>query len=474
VTVRTRDLEGAGWIQAYTTQGKWEVIFFSPSGSFTFQERLPFHAWHCDPPNGTDGCVALLQAGDNKGYLNVAGRTNGKFAVCTGDYHQKIGRKHCGERAFVEVDAASPVTIPLSRNQTSGPTSTDFPLDAGIYYEWKGDPWSRLVTASHVTHPDADNYNPPEDDGQITSHWYERAYTPGGYNTVSPLSAANFSVDLGACSIFFPWEWQDRLQDDLWTQAIGVKTGNRGFAEIMLDGIIENAKPNEGVLRDVLLFFDAVGSIVPRTDVSPEFHLSFGGASNATVPAHNEVYICLKTYFTASNVLDESVDDWYRWDQGLLGGLVELFNIGECHERPASAFYCGSIGIGTDQNGYFRIDPDVVVNMQDYGVFKPLCNNQFIPRFKGYIKDGIRTVGRQNLSDGVNDFVQAMNQNLGIKIRALWPTATGIYIVTAHSLEDPQYGVGNCLSDIEKKAATMPKIQPSVGKTFGTRGIRRF
>jgi hypothetical protein len=204
---------------------------------------------------------------------------------------------------------------------------------------------------------------------------------------VTPLSDANFSVDLGACSIFFPWEWKDRLQGDLlWTPSIGKATDNRGFAEMMLDEIIKKTKPEEGVLRDVILFLDAVGLVKPRTDVSPEFHMSFGPTSNVTIPGHNEVYICLKTYFTVSNVIDETVDDWYRWDQGLLGGLVELFNIGECHERPASAFYCGSIGIGPDQQGYFSIDPDVVINMQDYSVFKPLCNNQFIPKFKSYLR----------------------------------------------------------------------------------------
>jgi hypothetical protein len=46
--------------------------------------------------------------------------------------------------------------------------------------------------------------------------------------------------------------------------------------------------------------------------------------------------------------------------------------------------------------------------------------------------------------------------------------------VTANSIDDPQYGVGNFLPDIEKNPTAVPKIQPFVAKTFGRRGIRRF
>jgi len=475
VRVTTTDLEGAGWLKAFTTEGTWEVIHLQPSGSFSFNEALPLNAWHCDPIDGSEGCVAILQAGDEQGYLTATNRYYGKFHVCTEDYVQKFGRKHCGVRAlerfrfFGDDDASD--EVPLPRYGSKIPLEHEYPTPGGLY-SWHGDPWSRFVTGS-ASFPDIDSWHPPAE-GEPTSTWYERPYDPDGGFPIggSSYPTVNMSYDIGACSIFFPWEWDDRLQSSFWTAAIGVQTGNRGFAEIFLDGIIESAEPQSTLVRDAFLYMDALGNVFPRTDVSPEFHFKVANdawGSNGEL----EPQICLKNYFTASNSISSEIDGWYRWDQGILGGFTSLFNIGSCKHHPFSVMYCGAIDLSPQGRGRFRISPNVHVSMEGYSVFKPTCNNQFIPAFKDAMKNGIRTVGQQNLSDGIEDLVDGLRGDLGITIRRLQATPTGVYIITAESIEDVQYGIGNCLPDIERQDVDAA-IQPALTKEFTTRGITRF
>lgn len=472
VTIRTKDLAGVGWLMAYTPAGQWEPILLSPEGAFTYQDILPTRVWHCSKPDGSEGCVALLQAGDENGYLKVNNRSYGKFAVCTEDYVQRMGRKHCGERAlekWVPPNTSDPSDrVELSRTRTDAPA--DYPSSDALYV-WKGDPWSRLASGS-VTFPYRDTYQPPADDGAAASSWREYPYDPAQTPIIVP-EEANFSFDLGACSIFFPWEWKDRIPGDVWSAVIGAATGNRGFAELLLDGIIEGAEPNTSFVPDAFLYMDAVTNVVQRDDVSPEFHVGYGRDANGNSSGRTEMFVCLKNYFMASNDIHESPDAWYRWDQGILSGFTTLFGIGDCRAHPVSVFYCGAIdtnGIGT---GRFRISSDVRVNIKGYSIFKPTCNNQFIPRFKEGMAEGIRTAGERNLSDGIAQLVERLNETLAIKIRALQPTPTGLYIITARSLEDAQYGVGNCLPDLEAKEV-VPLWQPPLTKDYGARGITRF
>jgi hypothetical protein len=138
-----------------------------------------------------------------------------------------------------------------------------------------------------------------------------------------------------------------------------------------------------------------------------------------------------------------------------------------------SVFYCGAIDIDPFGKGRFRIASDIHVSIEGYGLFKPSCRNQFVPQFKEGMKEGIRTVGAQNLSDGINDFVQAFEDNIGIEIRSLEPTGTGLYVVTATSIGDPQYGIGLCRPELEEEN-TLPVPQPSVIKQYPATGITRF
>lgn len=465
VQIRTSGLEGAGWIKAYTTNGRWELIHLEPAGSFTFHGPLPPKAWHCDPVNGSEGCVAILRAGDEKGYLEVNGRDHGKFHICTENYVQKIGRKHCGNRRLVGADdSADPVHLDYT-----GSEGRYVPAATGTF-QWFGDAFSRFFHGVY-THDTADTYNPPTN-VEAASQWFEHPYHPTFRNTI-PAGEHMMSVDVGACSLFIPWEWSDRIRDDLlFTPAVGIMTNQRGIAEIMLDGIIENNEPETSVVRDVFLYMDALTNVRPRTDISPEFHVRVSNTAQGS-DFKQETQICLKNYFLASNDIREGVDAWYRWDQGILSGMLSLFGVGNCREHPASVFYCGAIDLDQNGRGRFRIDPDVRVNIEGYSVFKPACNNQFIPGFKDGMEEGIRTVGAQNLSDGINDFVRGIEDNLGIEIRRIEPTPTGVYVVTAAAVEDPQYGIGLCRPDIEAPDTSAP-TQPSVVKSYPTRGITRF
>lgn len=472
VTIRTKGLEGEGWLKAYTNANEWEVIHVSPGGAFTYEQVLPTRVWHCSEPDGSEGCVALLQAGDEKGYLNASKREQGKFHVCTEGYLQKMGRKHCGERAlerFVFPNATDPSDrVSLSRTRTDGVLPDEYPTP-GDTYAWDGDPWSRLVSGS-ISFPDLDHWHPPAESGP-TSKWQERPHVPGERPIVTSENQ-NVSIDIGACSIFFPWQWEDRIPNDFWGLVIGQQTSERGFAEVMLDGIIEHAEPNSTLMVDAFLYMDALTNVVQRTDVSPEFHVSAGSGARGS-GGDNEVQICLRNYFRASNDIRESPDAWYRWDQAILSGFTSLFGIGDCKSHPVSVFYCGAIDLDAQGRGRFRIDPDVRVAMEGYSVFKPSCNNKFIPAFKEGLAEGIRTAGERNLSDAIDQLVGGLRDSLGVEARALEPSPTGLYIVTAQSLEDPQYGIGNCLPDLEARDV-VPVLQPALTKEYTARGITRF
>jgi hypothetical protein len=69
--------------------------------------------------------------------------------------------------------------------------------------------------------------------------------------------------------------------------------------------------------------------------------------------------------------------------------------------------------------------------------------------------------------------VQRLNEAFGIQVRALQATPTGLYLITARSLDDPQHGIGNCLPDLEAQHVA-PVVQPALTKEYGPRGITRF
>ncbi len=481
VRIKTRDLEGAGWLKAYLPSQDWEVIYSSSRGSFLYDRVLPLHVWHCDPPSGSEGCVAKLQAGDDEGFL-ASGNPGGAIYVCTENYAQKVGRRHCGARRFAAYDSATGqvggagrADVPLSAISTTTVDAESWP-DSGLFL-WEGDPMSRFY-AGDTWLPDVESFQPPPDRG-VTASWRELPYSPGGGGDL-PMAAeplAAVSTDIGACSLFFPYQWENRL-DDLFSSRIGGLSSDRGFAELLIDNILADPpEPTNNIEENVFLWADASAVVSTRTDVSPEFHFRV---------ANGEPQMCLKNYMTASNELLAPVDDWYRWDQGLVSGVTSLFNIGSCATKPLSLMYCGGIGV-KDGRGYFEIDEQAIwANMEDYSVFKPSCRNSFRPSLLAALEDAAKTAGEQNLSEGIDFLVQALQgavdsvfTELGLpdpdfRVRRLELTPSGIYVVTASSTTDSQYAlnIGNCIGDLDTPEKT-PVIQPGLVVEYGNRGITR-
>jgi hypothetical protein len=246
----------------------------------------------------------------------------------------------------------------------------------------------------------------------------------------------------------------------------------------LIDNILADPpEPTNNIEENVFLWADASAVVSTRTDVSPEFHFRV---------ANGEPQICLKNYMTASNELLAPVEDWYRWDQGLVSGVTSLFNIGSCRAKPLSLMYCGGIGVKNGA-GYFEIDEQAIwANMEDYSTFKPTCRNSFRPALLDGLRDAAKTAGEQNLSEGVDFLVQALQDTvdatfteLGLpdpdfQVRRLELTPSGIYVVTAASTTDSQYvfNIGNCIGDLDTPKKT-PVIQPSLVVEYGNRGITR-
>ncbi|MGD8607398.1 MAG: hypothetical protein PVH21_08915 [Myxococcales bacterium] len=466
IVIAVKEAEGPGYVDALKPDGQWERVYqASTEGSFLFGSPLPAKVWHCN--ESLDDCVAVLKVGDSKGVFGTP--HDGRIYVCTDGYKQTMGRKHCGERALqIVLGTGQDVELPHATSKFF----QDVNGESTPAYLWKGDPTSRIFYGDQWF-PEMDTHSPPPDDRYTrpTSNWIEVAYSPDEELIVggTPVLA---SIDTGACSIFVPWEWKNRIQDPLWTPIIGTKTGNRGFAEILLDGMIENWQPTENIMRDAFLYMDAITNVWMRDDASPEFHVRVSNNVNGN-DFESKTQMCLKIYLNANNQISEGIDGWYRWDQGILSALTSIFNIGDCKTHPASVFYCGTIETDTQGKPYFNIAKDVHVNIQDYSVFKPACNNQFIPQFKSGIQEGIRTEGAQNLTDGIRDFTTALGK-LGINPRRFELTPTGIYIVTAYSALDPQYGIGQCLPDIEHHPDETPYVQPSITQSYPATGVTRF
>lgn len=479
VQIITEDLEGAGWIKAKLPNGQWKPIFISPGGGFSYHEPLPPEVWHCNPANGSDGCVAQLQVGDEKGFFGT-GKPEGSIYVCTENYVQKVGRKHCGARGLFAGDLGGfqrPKTLGVIPDVIFAPRSTSATASYGddphATYWWDGDPMSRFYLGfDGLTDNDRLAHHPPEE--RIVSDWHEWPYSIDGYDGPAPVAVdgvQSVSVDIGACSLFIPYKWEDRLDDPIFTPKIGELTEDLGVAEIMVQGILDDPpEPTYEMKDNVMLWMDASAFVKTDTTRSPEFHFR--------VSASGQPQMCLKTYMRASTSLQSGIDAWYRWDQGFLSALASLFNIGECREHPASLMYCGHPYIDNNGKGAFKVDPNAIwVNIEGYSVFKPACRNQFVPSIKEEFTKGAKTTGQQNISDGIDQFVSGFRNGikevlgLDIQPRRLELTPSGIYVVLAQDTNDPQFGFGHCVGDLYRRGHGL--TQPAKAISFTNRGITR-
>lgn len=475
VRIYASGLEGAGIMEALTPgSGAWTPFFFEPAGGFVFDEPLPFEVWHCDPSNGSEGCVAQIRVRDDKGLL-ATGRLEGAIYVCTENYVQKVGRKHCGERMLRAWNPFNPDDVDPDDRVRLSPIGThaihpdEYPNPSSLY-RWDGDPMSRFY-AGDWSFPGANSHSPGEPDPTVTSSWSELPYRPGELPVTAPTKIG-VSTDIGACSLFLPYEWRNNL-GDFFSQQIGEVTGDLGFAELLIDGILEDPPaPTYQVKDNVMLWADAASFVETRTDVSPEFQFRV---------KDGQPQICLKTYFEAGTSLRAGIEDWYRWDQGFFSALNALFGIGDCRAHPVSVFYCGSMGVSNGE-GRFEIDEsDILGSMKGYSIFKPSCRNQFQPQVEQALKEGAKTAGEQNMSEGIDRLVGALQDTVdatlgleGFQVRRLELTPSGIYVVTAENKLDPQYDfrVGNCIADLGTPELT-PAVQPALSVEYPRHGITR-
>lgn len=314
VRIRTSNLEGAGRIDAFMPDGSWVLIHFLPSGSFNFDEILPITVWHCSIPDGTEGCVARLRIAHENGPVgyNITHGT-GIVHVCTENYVQRQGRNHCGGREL-EYSAGSTNEHDIWLSPTKSRAEGQFGDIASGTYRWHGDPWNRLIWASHgFKHSNASS--PPQGAAAQESSgiFFDYSWDPEREVTVGLGNTGwhAYSMDIGACSFFVPWEWEHRLVNAYYTAGLGGALGNRGLAERFIDEMIETTEPQSRTEVNALLWVDGTLGIRPNVN--------------------------------ASSGISTAPDHWYRFDQAIGAFFLEILPfVGQCGDKDVSFRYCGT------------------------------------------------------------------------------------------------------------------------------------
>jgi len=479
VRIHTSRLEGAGRLEALLPNGAWTLIHFEPGGAFIFEDRLPTNVWHCSNPGGTEGCVARLRVAHDEGPVGFnAAFGTGIVHVCTANYVQRQGRKHCGVRDL-ERSSGTPedqdVWLPAAKS-LAAEQNID-PLYEGAF-RWHGDPWNRLVWGTHeFKYTDADS--PPTGTAaeELSGTFYDYAWDPDAPEVIVDLGVPSnadwkaYSMDLGACSFFIPWAWEDRLDDAYYTAGLGAFLENRGLAERFIDEMVDTTEPRWQTEVNALLWIDGTAGIIPNESASPEFHYRLSEDSG-------EPQICFKQYFHASSDISPKPDHWYRFDQAIGALFLELLPfIGDCGLKNVAFRYCGTPRVQAGV-GRFDIDPSSVhIAHQGYPWGKVICNNRFVPRFI----DGVRQTfspggeGATQIDAGVALLVETLADTLGLDVRRMEISPRGMYLVTAESTSDPQYGMGDCRPDLDREPTLPSASRPTeVGIEYQARGITRF
>lgn len=448
ITIAGKKLTPPVRLQVRGANGKWHEFYTTEFVTLTYRGLAPYLAWHA----GNKGMATTMRVVDAAGILPAPNRSYGEFHVCTSDYEQRIGRMHCGERSLEGSDG---VTLIGDRYETTR-FATETHEDAS--WIWQGDGFSRLVKGHHTWAQSNDPWHPPPT-SDTAGPWLSVPWT--GPIDIGALGDddVTFNVDLGACSIFVPWEWKDR--DPKWDFILGPMLQDRGIAEIMLDEMkpsIEAAARQEKV-EDVRLWVDTWAGIYPRTDVSPEFHFH--------VSEVGERQACIRTYWHANSSLETRPDAEHFWGvaaQAFLAGWIELFGIGDCKTRPLSVRFCGELGAMDGRPTFTLDDTSAHVEMEPY-CCRPKCNNAFIPK----LKEGLETSVLALTSETITEQLERLTDSLPWDIRRIEATPKGVYIVTAESEHDPQYG-GVCRADLGTEDATEVE-RPAVSFVAIGRGV---
>ncbi len=477
VRIRTSRLQGTGRIEALLPDGRWTLVHIAPEGSFLFEERLPGEVWHCSNPGGTEGCVARLRVSHDEGPVGFnAAFGDGIVHVCTENYVQRQGRLHCGVRELRRTGSSGDPGISLPAAQSSPAEENIDALPEGSF-SWSGDAWNRLLWGTHVfEHVDA--VTPPLglDAEELSGLFFDYRWSPNepavtiGLGEPSNAQFAAYSMDIGACSFFIPWEWEHRLVGAYYTAGLGQVFGDRGLAERFLDEMIDTAEPQRQTEVNALLWVDGVVGIEPNESASPEFHYRLSDAG--------EPQICFKQYLIASSDISTKPDHWYRFDQAIGAFFLELLPfVGRCGPKYMSVRYCGTPRL-VDEVGTFEIDPSSVhIAHQGYPWGKVLCNNQFVPQ----LVEGVRSTfdpggeGAEQIDAGTATLVDSLSELLGLQVRRIELSPRGMYLVTAESTTDDQYGLGDCRSDLDRAPPLPSGSRPTgINIVYPVRGITRF
>jgi hypothetical protein len=478
VRIHTSRLEGAGRLEALSPDGVWTLIHFEPNGAFIYDQPLPGEMWHCSNPGGTEGCVARLRVAHDEGPVGFnAAFGTGIVHVCTANYEQRQGRKHCGARELERLSGALDDDVWLPAAKSLAAEQNIAALDEGTFV-WRGDSWNRLLWGTHdFKHTDADSPPTGASAEELSGTFFDYAWDPDAPEISIDLGKPShahwkaYSMDLGACSFFIPWEWAHRLDGAYYTAGLGASLDDRGLAERFIDEMVDTGEPLEQTEVNALLWIDATAGIVPNESASPEFHYRL--SEDAGQPQ-----ICFKQYFHASSDLSAKPDHWYRFDQAIGAFFLELLPfIGQCGSKNVSFRYCGTpkvaAGVGT-----FEIDQSSVqIAHQGYPWAKTICNNQFVPQFI----DGVRQTfapggeGAKQIDSGIALLVETLGDVLGLAVRRIEISPRGMYLVTAESTGDPQYGLGDCRPDLDRKPMLPNASRPTETRIeYQTRGITRF
>lgn len=381
----------------------WEVANRVDKAQFVFFDRLPFSAWECEGV----GCATRLQViTDNGVVIPHSKRISQDMHVCTADYVQTVGRVHCGERRAGGE--------PLDRRKTS------FIGDASDAV-WEADYFSRLVSGYHSWTQTNDPWQPAEDG--VGGEWSETPWS-GEPLTRSLENAHN--LDLGACSVFLPWKWEDR--DPRLDPMIGPMLGDRGLAELTLDELeaAREASASTNEMQDVAWFFDAFTNLWPR-EIPSEFHYHVTGAGARQV--------CLRSYFSTNTELRTRPSGANVIAESIVAGFTALFGIGDCKTHPMSVRFCGELGTAAGAPQFTLDDSSVRVEMEPYSVFKPSCNNKFVPLVKEGLADSV-----EKLTDAViTEKLASLTSGLPFEIRRIELSPSGAYLVIAEDYNDRQY-----------------------------------
>jgi hypothetical protein len=263
--------------------------------------------------------------------------------------------------------------------------------------------------------------------GHATSIWED----------VEPPADAHWVVayDVGSCSVRLP-------------MSLVIENLLRSFQSSgrNLEG---SMRPEEG--RDAIWFADAAVGIKHDPQPTEAYVLThprgIEGAL-AYVPGREvpvRTAICLESHWSIDSDLIwdveklESFGDVFRAAaQGIVGGVAELFNIGECpKDRHMNVRFCGDLFAHVDGRLGFNVWPErTKVKVQDWPRINFICNNEIKPKIEQSFRDAVHeTVAASAATASANALIELIPS----PIRRVFCTPDSCFVVFAESVSDESY-----------------------------------